>query len=195
MLRNVLAATLNLLFFRIGPEDFPFDVNFSRVLVPLAVLANYAVFVLVLPPGLSAAMALSMVAGVAFATRLLLRARRMDNRFLQTWHALLATGSVLTLALVPPFAQIAPEFAKLAQDPQLLQGTPQVNFPAGPAFLMNVFNIWNFAVSAHIYRHAAGVNIWIGALLALLVALSTLMFVMFFGSLAGILLGTTSTSS
>lgn len=189
MFRAVVAATLNLLFFRAGPEDFPFDIGLTRVLLPLALLCNYAVFVMVLPPGLSVAMALAMIGGVAVATRIVLRARRLDARFMQTWHALLATGSVLTLALAPPFAQIAPEFAKLAANPELLQDKTASPLPAGPVFIMNAINVWNFAVSAHIYRHAANVNIWIGALLALLVALSTLMFVVFFGSLAMAILG------
>lgn len=189
MIRAVVLATLNLLFFRTGPQDFPFDIGLTRVLLPLALLANYAVFVMVLEPGLSAAMALAMIGGVAFATRILMRARRFDARFMQTWHALLATGAVLTLALAAPFAQIAPEFAKLAANPELAQDKTTASLPAGPVFIMNAINVWNFAVTAHIYRHAANVSIWVGALLALLVALSTLMFVIFFASLAAALLG------
>ena len=189
MIGNALRLTLHILLFRAGPQDFPFDPLLTRFLLPFGVLANYAVFAMVLPPGLAVAMAAAMIGGVAIATRLILRARQLDGRFMQTWHSLLACTGTLTLLLIPPFAQIAPEFSRLAENPELAAQNNPVQLPAGPSFIMNILNVWNFAVTAHIYRHAANVNLWIGALLALLVAISTLMFVVFFGSLAGVLLG------
>lgn len=190
MFQSVLNATVNLLLFRIGPQDFPYDINLTRVLVPTAALANYAVLAMALNPVVAAAMSIAVVMGTAMAAHLILRARKLEARFMQTYHAMLAVSTVLTLALVLPFAQIAPELEKLAQNPEAMDGAT-LDIPGWAALTMNGLNIWNFVVNAHILRHAAGVGIGGGLLMALLVAFGVLMFVLFFATLAGILVGGT----
>jgi hypothetical protein len=188
MLSNVLAATLNLLLFRTGPQDFPFEPGLTRVLVPSAALANYLVLAMALNPVMAAGMALGVVIGTALGTHLILRARRMEARFTQTFHALLAVSTILTLGLALPFSQIAPELQKITQDPELAESAT-LQIPGWAALTMNLLNIWNFVVNAHILRHAAGVGIGLGLLLALLMAFGVLMFVLFFATLAGALVG------
>ena len=188
MLSNVLAATLNLLLFRTGPQDFPFEPGLTRVLVPSAALANYLVLAMALNPVMAAGMALGVVIGTALGTHLILRARRMEARFTQTFHALLAVSTILTLSLALPFSQIAPELEKLAQNPELAESAT-LQIPGWAALTMNLLNIWNFMVNANILRHAAGVGVGVGLLLALLMAFGVLMIVLFFATLAGALAG------
>lgn len=192
MFSQSLTTTLRILFFRSGPQDFPYAEGLVRMLLPLAALANYLMFVLVLPAGMSVLMALAVVASLGMATRTLLRLRKLESRFQQTFNALLATNAALTLAMIPPFAQMAPEIAKLAelaQHPDVQESQAVLNVPASAAFIANVLNIWSFAVSIHIFRQAAGVKLAAGVLIALLVAGVMLIFVVFSGSLGAALLG------
>lgn len=188
MLSSVLSATFNLLFFRSGPQDFPYDIGLTRVLVPTAALANYAVLALALNPIVAAAISLAVVMGTALGVHLVLKARQMEARFTQTYHSMLAVSTVLTLGLLPSFAQIAPELQKIASNPEIADPA-SIDIPGWAALSMNALNIWNFVVNAHILRHASGVGIGAGLLLALLVAFGVLMFVMFFAMLIGALVG------
>ena len=190
MLPSVLTATLNLLLFRIGPQDFPYDPRLTHWLVPIAVLVNYLVLSLALAPLLAAAVSLAVIMATAFATRLMLRARGLEARFMQTFHALLAVSIVMTLALALPFSEIAPELEKLAaMDPSAVEAAPEIHVAAWAALMMNALNIWNFAVNAHIYRHAAGFGLAGGLLVALIVSLGVLMFVLIFATFVAGLLG------
>jgi hypothetical protein len=191
MLTQAASVTLRILVFRAGPQDFPFGPGLGTVLIPLAVLANYLVLAAALPSNLLAAIvAATMVAGIGFATKLVLRARHLESRFAQTFHAQLATNAVLTLIMLMPMRELAPVLLQITQHPELLeQKPPAVAVPAGPVMIMNLVNIWTFAVSAHIFRHAANVKLWSGALLALLVSVALLLFVTFFASLLAAALG------
>ncbi len=130
-----------------------------------------------------------MVGGMALVARALLRARDLLNRFHQTFAALMLTTALLTLMLAPLFAQIAPVLREIAADPQLLEKPEALQLPGGTAFLMNLLNIWNFAVTASIFRQSANVNLWVGLLVTLLAAFMVLMLVAFAGSLAAALFG------
>lgn len=190
LLQSVFSATLNLLLFRAGPQDFPYEPQLTGWLVPLAALANYFVLSLALPPVLGAAVAIAMVMALSFGTRLYLRARQLDARFMQTFHALLAVNIVMTLALMAPFAEIAPELQRVAaSQPGPTDPLPELHIPTWAAVMMNLLNIWNFAVNAHVYRNAGNASLAGGLLVALLVAVGVLMFVLMFASFAGALLG------
>lgn len=183
MLQSVLLATLNLLLFRAGPQDFPYEPRLTGWLVPIAVLVNYFVLSLALPPILAGAIALAVVIALSFATRLFLRTRRLEERFFQTYHALLAVSSVMTLALMVPFSEVAPELEKLAaMDPGASDSPPAIQVPAWAAFTMNALNIWNVAVNANIFRHAGNTGVAAGLLVSFLVAVGVLVFVLFFAS-------------
>lgn len=185
MFTQTASVTFKLLLFRAGPEDLPYSRELTRLLLPLAALANFCIFSQVLPRAMAGAMAVAMVIGMALSTQTLLGLRKLPQRFNQTFNALLATGALLTLALTLPFAQVAPVLMQAAQNPQLLQHPEQLTLPQAPVLLMNLLNFWNLAVSAHILRGAMNVNFGIGILLALVAAFAALIIAVFIGSLTG----------
>ena len=190
MLQSVLLATLNLLLFRAGPQDFPYEPRLTGWLVPIAVLVNYFVLSLALPPILAGAISLAVVIALSFATRLYLRTRKLEERFIQTFHALLAVSCVMTLALMFPFSEVAPELEKFAaMNPGATDPAPALQIPAWAALTMNALNIWNVAVNANIFRHAGNTGIAGGLFVAFLVSIGVLMFVLFFASFVAALLG------
>ncbi|SFF65532.1 hypothetical protein SAMN04488120_11811 [Fontimonas thermophila] len=189
MFAQVLTVTLRILGFRAGPQDFPYDPRLTWPLVSITGLANFLVFVQVLPAVSSAAMAAAMIAGTALVTRSILRARNLAPRFNQTFNSLLATAAVLTLLLLPLFMQVAPVLREIAAKPQLLEQPDALRLPQGVVFTMNLLNFWNFAVTAHIFRHAANVQLWVGVIIALIIAFVVLFFVAFAGSLVGAMFG------
>lgn len=205
MFASVLAATINLLTFRSGPQDFPYAPGLTPWTMAFAVAANLSVFAQIIPLPLALLMAVMMVLGLALVTRVLLRARQLEPRYNQTLNSLLVTSGLLTLALAPLFASVAPLLREMAaameQSTQAMGGSggsagvaegvaaPEIALPQGTMFLMNLLNFWNFAVSASIYRQAANVNILFGLLIALAAALSVMFFVIVFASLIGGLLG------
>lgn len=185
MFAHVASVTLKIMTFRAGPAELPYSLDLTRALLPAAVVANFWVFAKALPLAMSVVMAIGMVAAIALATNGLLKARKMDNRFNQTFNALLLTGTLLNLLMLAPFSAVAPMLVKAAQNPQLLEHPEDLNLPQGAVMLMNLLNFWNFAVTAHIFRKAMEVNFGIGLLLALLVAFAALMFIMISGTMAG----------
>ncbi len=189
MYAQTFAVTLRILGFRAGPQDFPFDPRLTAPLMLLAGLANFLVFVQVLPVASSAAMAAAMIAATALVTRSVLRARDLLSRYNQTFNALLATAAALTFMLLPLFAQVAPSLREVAANPELLEQADALKLPQGVVFLMNLLNFWNFGVTAHIFRHAANVQLWVGVVIALIIAFVVLFFVAFAGTLAGVLVG------
>lgn len=189
MYAQAINATLRILLLRAGPQDFPFAAGLTPGLAVIAVAANAAVFAQVLPPAMAVGIALAMVLAVAAVTQSLLRARGLASRFQQTYNALLATSAVLTLALLPPFAQVAPQILELSKHPELLEHPDQVQLPGLPVFVMNLLNFWNFVVTAHIFRHAANVNLWLGMLIAVLAAGVMLFIGIIGGTVVGALFG------
>ncbi|MGQ0619184.1 MAG: hypothetical protein ACT4QA_04560 [Panacagrimonas sp.] len=184
MFRTVLIATFNLLLFRIGPQDFPYDPRLTGVLAPTAALVQYAVSMLWVPPGLAAASALAMIMGLAVATHMLLRVRHVETRFMQTYHSLLAVSSLLTLATWLPISELAPEMMKISPNAAVTGTDPNVQLPGGSLFLMFILITWNFIANANIFRHAANLTAGAGLLVALLVWGGVQMFVLFFASAA-----------
>lgn len=183
MLNQIAAVTLRTLIFRAGPQDFPYAPALAPWMPAAAVAAYFAVFQMVMPAGGALVLAGVSVAALALVTHSLLSARRMANRFQQTFHALLATGIVLTLASVPPMAVLAPALRQIAQDPELLQQPGAVQASPAASLLLNVLNLWNFAVYAHIFRYATDTRLWIGVLIALFVVFSVLLLSLLFAPL------------
>jgi hypothetical protein len=182
-LSQAAAVTVRILLFRAGPQDFPHAPQFVAALPLAAIAAYFVLFAVVLPAGPSLVLGALSVAALALVTHSLLSARRVVNRFQQTYHALLATGLVLTLASIPPMAALAPALKQIAANPELLQKPGAVEAPAAASLLLNLLNIWNFAVYAHIFRHAADTRLMTGALIALFVVLSVLLLSLLFAQI------------
>lgn len=189
MFTEALNATVRILFFRAGPQDFPYASKLRPLLLLLAVLTNAFMFSQVLPPAMAIGIAVAMIGGMALVLRWTLRLRNLGNRFQQSFDSLLATTTLLTLALLPPFMQLAPQLLELTKHPETLQNAEAVKLPAMPVLLMNMLNFWNFAVTAHIFRHAANVNLWVGFLIAFVAASIMLFIGVVGGTITGALLG------
>lgn len=190
MLSQVVNVTLRMMIFRAGPQDLPFAPAMTRVLIVVAVLANAALASITLSPGLGLLSAIGAIFGLSVATRSLLRLRKLDNRYQQTFHALLTTGIAFAVLMYVPMSQLMPQIMKIAQNPALMEKGPNaVDLPGFAVLSFDLLVIWNFMVTAHIYRHAAGLRLAAGMLVAILVSVSLLMFVGMTTSVFGALLG------
>lgn len=178
MFAQAASTTSRILGFKAGPQDFPFAPQMTQTLAPLAVLAMYLEYRYTLPPATSFAQSVAALGALALFTWQLLRLRNLQARFQQTFNALLATGTALTLLLLPAVAMLAPTVKQLAEQPDLM-GTIQV--PVLPTLLAAFLSLWNLAVSAHIYRHALN----IGAGMSVTAALLGSLFVTAFAAVAG----------
>ena len=192
MFLQALNAALRILAFRAGPQDFPYSPQLSQAIVPLAVTANYLVFMQVLPAVMSLAMAAGAVGGLALIMRGLLRARGLEARLNQSLNAMLLCSALLTALLALPFAEVAPLIHKVAQNPELLNDPEALRASPGATFAMNLLNIWNFAVSVFILRQATNAGLGLGLLFAILTALAVAFLVVVCGSFAGALFGAAS---
>ncbi len=194
MLPQAFWISLRVLFFRAGPEDLPYDSGrvLSFACIVFGVLANSAVAMIsaqgalqthtltAMPPA-----AFMVVVGVAAVlamglfTRLALQARQLENRFQQTFNTLLLTSSVLSLVMVPPMRLMIPLLSlfqkleahpELANDPATIAALPPWSLLL--SLLLLGLLVWQFAVTAYIYRRAANVKVGGGILIALLCVFS-----------------------
>jgi hypothetical protein len=211
MLPQAFWTSLRILFFRSGPEDFPYDPgrSLSIACIAFGLLANAALAMamgelavrmhaVTIPTTvvLAIAVAVASVLAMGLFTRLALQVRQLDNRYQQTFNALLMTSSILSLALVPlvhllaPLMPIAQELnEKLAANPGLAQDPDTLSaLPGWSVLLMLVMPwlvVWQFAVTSFIYRRAANVRTGGGILIALLCVFSIASFKALFAALFG----------
>ncbi len=178
MFAQAAAVTWRILGFKAGPQDFPFHPQLTQTLLPLMILIGYVEYSFTLPPTVALAQSAATVAGLALFTWQLLRLRNFGSRFQQAFNALLATGIVLTLFLLPAVASLAPFVKQIAANPELIG---KLEVPALPTLLAALLSVWNLAVSAHIYRNA----LEIGMGLAFAAAVLGAMFVTAFAAIAG----------
>lgn len=183
---QALQTTLAILLFRAGPQDFPYSEQPQLMWTcqGVAVAACALFFGLSMPPVAALVAAVIAVAGLSMFTRVLLRIRKFDNRYAQTLNALLAVGSVLLVALTLPMSQLMPQMKTylelVQQNPELANDPASLpKLPAGPVLIMDVLAIWFFAVTAHIFRQAAEVGFFGGAMIALLCQFNLMMFLLF----------------
>lgn len=184
-----LVTTLKILLFRAGPQDMPYNPTLTRLLLTLAALSNWLLFALLLAPLPAALMAVASVLGVVLATEGILRSRGFTNRVSQTLSALLATSTLLNLLMLIPASQLAPHLAELAKHPELLKQPDKLNLPQGAVLGVDAINLWAFAVSAWIYRQAAGARALGGVGFALLASVLVMVLVFFVATLASSLIG------
>jgi hypothetical protein len=160
MFVDALRVACNLILFKSGPQDFPFSVAATRASMVFALLASVLLLSPALPLPLALATGIGGVAGLAFFTRQLLRARKLDNRFAQTFSAQAVVGGLFALAMWPAFAAMAPAMLAVMKNPDLLQQLSEgkaldIAVPQWAALLSDVLFFWNLAVSVRINRLAA----------------------------------------
>lgn len=183
MLTQAAHAAFRILLFRAGPQDFPYSAPLARALAALAVATAFVQNRLTLGDAQALVHAVASVAVVALYTRRLLVWRKLQNRLQQTLSSLYVTGALVTILLLAPLSELAPHILRIAQDPALARTEP---LPPGPAFAVMLLTLWQFAVSANVYRHSLDAPPAGGILAALLGAIIT-MFVA--GALAGLAAG------
>ncbi len=167
---QAFAAALRILLFRAGPQDFPYSKTLARTIVPLAALMLFLQYRLTLPILQAVVQALASLAVLAAFSFALLQRRGLLNRLRQTLDSLFLTDAVLILFLLPPLSAIAPLMVRLAENPELARTEP---LPPLPALAVMAVSMWNFLVTAHIYRNATGTHFGVGALMSLLSTLVT----------------------
>jgi hypothetical protein len=189
MVLQALNAALRILLFRAGPQDFPYSPQLTQVIAPLAVAANYLVFAQVLPVAMSLAMAAAAVGGLALVVRGLLRARGLESRYNQAINAMWLCSAILTAALAIPFSDFAPVLLEMARNPEALDDAAALQVPQGAALMMNLLNIWSFAVTVYILRSATDAGIGLSLLFAVFAAFAVAFLVIVCGSFVGALFG------
>jgi hypothetical protein len=152
---DLVKDTLALLRLRAGPQDLP-----SSWLLTGAAIAVLAVQAMVSAQSLSgpgeAARSVLALAIQLTAVTIMLRLRGLSERLQQTLLALALTGIVLGV--------LAYLF--------LMQANPEVDQPLLAIVWFGIFG-WSLAVDANIFRHAFGVTMSTGVLIAVLLLAGT----------------------
>ena len=174
MFPQALAVTLRLLLLRAGPEDFPYDAkpNLTVACVAFCLFSNAALVGVLMPWPDALISSAANIAFLGLFMRFSLTLRKLDNRFQQSFNALMTTSGVLALAMLPLFAQFAPELMKLMQ---ALQANPALKdhpeqwppVPAMPLRLFALLAVWQLIVICRIFKAAAGLWAMLGLLGAL----------------------------
>jgi hypothetical protein len=170
MFNQAATVALRILLFRAGPQDFPYASALTRVVVPLTAFVWFLQYGLTLPPLAAGVHTFASIGALAAFTYILLQARGLLNRLRQTLDCLFLTDAMLTVLLLPPLSALAPYMVRMAEHQDLAKTEP---IPALPALAVATVSLWNFLVSAHIYRHALGTHFGVGSLIALLAAFVT----------------------
>jgi len=185
MLNQTLSATLRILFFQAGPQDFPYDARIARWLIPAAIAASVCYSMLMNSFAASLLLSVVGVLTLGITTQAVLRVRHLEPRFQQTFHSLLATDALLNLMVIPSMSQMVPSInamiaaasdssgATQAATQQLIEQPP----PLATLVTMVVL-IWSAAVSVKIYREAAELRMPFG----IAIAIGILIMVKLFGN-------------
>jgi hypothetical protein len=94
-------------------------------------------------------------------TRVLLWARMLSGRFVQTLTAMAGSGAVMTVIALPLVLW------------QTLVGVTDANAPTLPSWLLMIWMVWNIVVVGHILRHALSAVLAVGIGLAAIYAYIT----------------------
>ena len=196
MLTQAFSATLKILLFRAGPQDFPYteDPRLTRGCFAAAIAAGTLFFTLSMPLLQALLASIIAVAVLGMFTRMVLRLRGLDNRLPQTLNTLLALGTLLLVLLRLPVSVLMPDMlayvAQVNQDPSLLDKPDRIpQFPLLPSLLADLLSIWFVAVTAHVFRQAANLGFAGSAFVALLCQFNIAMMLMFTAPLVALVGG------
>lgn len=170
MLQQAAVVALRIALFRAGPQDMPYAPTLTRATVPIAMVAAFLQYRLTLPTAAAVAHGVAWVGALALFTHVVLQSRGLVNRYRQTLDSLLLIDAAMTLLMLPALAALAPMVERLAANPDAARDAA---LPALPALGVLVVSLWNFLVSAHVYRHALDARPAVGALVALLATIVT----------------------
>jgi hypothetical protein len=144
-----------------APQDLPAS-SFLLGLAVLAYLVTGAIVAAVQwPLSLAIPAALLDTLFLALMSRVLLWARMLSGRFVQTLTALAGCGAVMTVIALPLVLW------------QNLVGVTEANVPTLPSWLLMIWMVWNVVVVGHIIRHALSTVLPVGIGLAAVYAYIT----------------------
>ncbi|WP_293368694.1 hypothetical protein [Nevskia sp.] len=207
MFNQAFHATLQILLFRKGPEDFPYsaDGRLNMACTALGIVATALMLGMLDPPLVALANALVATATVGFYARFLLRMRRLEARYQQTRNALLAVGSTLMLLMLIPAANVVPALPVMEKISQALATsngvvdangalpglTPEqiAQVPRFHILAIYLLGLWFAASAAHILRGATGVPRIAAALMAILLISNVQVAMLIVGSLLLLIIG------
>lgn len=204
MFNQALHATLQILLFRKGPEEFPYsaDGRLDKACTVLGVFATAMLFGLVQPPLLAVFDGVVATTVVTLYTRLVLRLRGLETREQQTRNALLATGSLLMLVMWLPMSAVMPVMTQFIESmaaaqqaagpdapPQPLTAEQLPKVPVLFGLMLDVLGIWFAANATHVLRHATGISRFGAAMMALLLISNVMVAMVIAGNLLSLILG------
>lgn len=199
MFNQALHATIQILLFRQGPEDFPYatDGRLDTACTALGIIATALLFGIVQPLPLALFDGVVATLVVSLYVRLVLRLRGLEARQQQTRNALLATGSLLLLMLWLPMSMVMPVMTEFMNAMAAGPGTappaitadqlPQV--PVVPGLLLDLMALWFAASATHVLRRATGIARFAAAMMALLLISNVMVAMMIAGNLLSLILG------
>ncbi len=204
MFNQAFHATLQILLFRQGPEDFPYaaDGRLDKACTALGIVATALLFGIVQPLPLAIIDGAVATLVVTLYARLVLRLRGLEARQQQTRNALLATGSLLLLAMWLPMSMVMPvmtEFLTSVAAAQQAAGPdapppvisadqlPQV--PVLPGLLLDLLGLWFAASATHVLRRATGIARLAAAMMTLLLISNVMVSMVIAGNLLSLILG------
>ncbi len=150
----------NICLLRGGPQDVPY----SATLVTAIVTIHYCltVFFIAWTHGISNGLGMAaMLVGVSFAAIfLVLRMRKVPERFVQTVSALFGTSIILSLMALPLLIMVA-TMAQMAGGSMIMLGQ----------WVGIAVEIWILIVAGHIFRNALAIPLFVGVILSIGIAL------------------------
>jgi hypothetical protein len=166
MFAQALSATLRILIFRAGPQDFPYSPKLGLTIgcIAFTVLVNALITGVVAPLADALLTGLVMVGSIALITRMVLKSRGIMNRFQQTFNALQTTNGLLLLAMFPAIVVLTPLmidfFKQVNANPELVNHPDQwPQFPVWAMLLIDAAGLWQLVVTAYIFRQAANAGV------------------------------------
>ncbi len=204
MFNQALHATLQILLFRKGPEDFPYsaDGRLDKACTALGIFATAMLFGIVQPLPLAIFDGAVATLVVTLYTRLVLRLRGLEARQQQTRNALLATGSLLMLVMWLPMSMVMPVMTQFIESmaaaqqaagpdaaplPITAEQLPQV--PVLFGLMLDVLGLWFAANATHVLRQATGAVRFAAAMMALLMISNVMVAMVIAGNLLSLILG------
>jgi hypothetical protein len=170
----LLSLARDLLLLRRGPQDLPYSPALLGGLCVVALLVDHALAVEGGAPIGRLLFSLAMLVGLP---AMALQMANLAARWVQTATALVATGIVFSLVALPVVSGVG----RLPEDPTQLSSSQMVF-----GWLAVVLLVWQLAVKGSIFRHALGVPLRAGVLLAVaFFAIELVLGVALFGGSSG----------
>ena len=150
---------IDVMLFKRGPEDMPGNQSTLAASAAVYCILLFAQAVQIYAPAPSAAQALLATVLLGLYVSVILRLRKVSNRFPQTATTMFSVGALVALVVIPPTRAMAPYWQAVsrASDPE--------NVPMPPVLMLLVFvllALWKLAVDSHVYRRALGSTVALG---------------------------------